>query len=113
MYMLGLIPFGLSKLFSLWLYAQMRQKEAAVIAMYSLASNLIFSFALIKPLGAAGLALAGSLSAFVLLFFTLRSFGWGRFFAILFHKKLAILALVLVVEALILIFFKGTIHAYL
>lgn len=50
MYMIGLLPFGLSKLFSLWLYAQMRQKEAAKIAMVALTCNLVFSFALISPM---------------------------------------------------------------
>ncbi len=113
MYMIGLIPFGLSKLFSLWLYAQMRQKEAAIIAMYALGANLIFSFALIKPMGAAGLALAGSLSALVLLFFTLRSFGFKAFFAILFDKKLIILLLLLLVEWGLLSYAKELIYAYL
>jgi len=113
MYMIGLIPFGLAKLFSLWLYAGMRQKEAAVIAMYALGSNLIFSFALIKPMGAAGLALAGSLSAFVLLFFTLRSFGLKKFFALLYNKKSLILILVLLLEWYVLGWLKELIHVYL
>ncbi|WP_333804100.1 murein biosynthesis integral membrane protein MurJ [Sulfurospirillum sp.] len=113
MYMIGLIPFGLAKLFSLWLYAQMRQKEAAVIAMYALGSNLIFSFTLIKPMGAAGLALAGSLSAFVLLFFTLRSFGLKKFFAILYNKKSLILILVLLLEWYVLGWLKELMHVYL
>jgi putative peptidoglycan lipid II flippase len=113
MYMLGLIPFGLSKLFSLWLYATMRQKEAAVIAMYSLASNLFFSLVLIKPMGVAGLALAGSLAGCVLLVFTIRSFGTKAFFAILSSKKLALLCAVLAFEALLLYFLKDLLHAYL
>ena len=113
MYMIGLIPFGLAKLFSLWLYAGMRQKEAAIIAMYALVSNLIFSFALIKPMGAAGLALAGSLSAYVLLFFTIRSFGRQKFFAILYSKKLLILILVLLLEWGVLSWLKEILHVYL
>ena len=113
MYMIGLVPFGLAKLFSLWLYAGMRQREAAIIAMYSLASNLVFSFALIKPMGTAGLALAGSLSAFVLLFFTLRSFGLKKFFDILYSKKSLILLFVLLVEWYALSWLKELIHVYL
>jgi len=113
MYMIGLLPFGLSKLFSLWLYAQMRQREAAKIALIALTCNLIFSFALIGPMKAAGLALAGSLSGWVLFSFTLRSFGFSRFLAILFDKKLIILALVLSFEAGVLIWFKEMLHAYL
>ncbi len=113
MYMIGLLPFGLSKLFSLWLYAQMRQKEAAKIAMVALTCNLVFSFALISPMGAAGLALAGSLSGCVLFIFTLRSFGFKRFLAILFNKKLIILAIVLLIEAGVLIWLKELLHGYL
>ena len=113
MYMIGLLPFGLSKLFSLWLYARMRQKEAAKIALIALTCNLVFSFALIKPMGAAGLALAGSLSGLVLLIFTLRSFGIKRFLAILITQKLIFLAILLLVEAGVLIWFKEIIHVYL
>lgn len=113
MYMLGLVPFGLAKLFSLWLYATMRQKEAAIIAMYSLGSNLVFSFALIKPMGVAGLALSGSLAGLVLLAFTIRSFGVKNFFAILYTKKLVILIAVLMIEAFLLYFLKDILHGYL
>lgn len=113
MYMIGLLPFGLSKLFSLWLYATMRQKEAAKIAVIALTCNLIFSFALISPLGAAGLALAGSLSGIVLFFFTLRSFGMNRFLAIIRDKKILILMSALLIEALILTYFKEIVHGYL
>ncbi len=113
MYMIGLLPFGLSKLFSLWLYAQMRQKEAAKIAMVALTCNLVFSFALIAPMKAAGLALAGSLSGCVLFILTLRSFGFKRFLAILFTYKLIILAIVLIVEAIVLIWLKELLHGYL
>jgi len=63
MYMLGLLPYGLNKLFSLWLYAAHLQKKAARIASYSLISNIFFSLVLIKPMGAAGLALASSISS--------------------------------------------------
>lgn len=113
MYMIGLLPFGLSKLFSLWLYAQMRQKEAAKIAIIALTCNLVFSFAFIAPLGAAGLALAGSLSGVVLFIFTLHSFGFKRFLAILKNRKLFFLAIVLLVEAGVLIWFKEFLHGYL
>ena len=113
MYMIGLLPFGLSKLFSLWLYAQMRQKEAAKIAIIALTCNLVFSFALIAPLEAGGLALAGSLSGVVLLIFTLRSFGFLRFLAILFNRKLLYLSVVLCVEAVVLIWFKEILYGYL
>lgn len=36
LYLLGLLPFGLTKLFSLWLYAKLEQKKAAKISLISL-----------------------------------------------------------------------------
>jgi len=36
MYLVGLIPFGLSRIFSLWLYSTQRQKEAAKISAIAL-----------------------------------------------------------------------------
>ncbi|PPB54651.1 hypothetical protein CDQ70_09480, partial [Campylobacter hyointestinalis subsp. hyointestinalis] len=43
MYMLGLPPYGLYKLFSLWLYANMKQRIAAKISVYSLVINIALS----------------------------------------------------------------------
>ncbi len=75
MYLIGLLPFGLNKLFSLWLYAQRRQAEAAKIATWSLGTNILFSLALIYPLGGAGLALSTTISGFVALAATLKAVG--------------------------------------
>ncbi len=75
MYLIGLLPFGLSKLFLLWLYAHEQQNMAAKIATLSLLCNIILSLAFIYPLGAAGLALSSSISGFVTLVATLRAIG--------------------------------------
>ncbi len=75
MYLLGLLPFGIAKIFSLWLYAKQEQGKAAKISMQSLAFNIIFSLILIKPYGASGLAFASTLSGFILFFLTIRAFG--------------------------------------
>ncbi len=80
MYLIGLLPFGLAKIFSLWLYSHEKQGLAAKITMKSLIWNIIFSLILIFPLGAVGLALASSLSGFILLHLTLKEFGYNRFF---------------------------------
>lgn len=77
MYMVGLIPFGLAKLFSLYLYAMHKHMKAAKIAAISLIINLIFSLLLMKPMGAAGLALAGSIGGIVQLVLTAREIGFG------------------------------------
>ncbi len=79
MYLIGLLPFGIAKIFSLWLYAKQQQYLAAKISMQSLAFNIVFSLALISPYGAAGLAFASTLSGFILFFLTIKAFGFKRF----------------------------------
>ncbi len=79
MYLIGLLPFGLGKIFSLWLYAKEQQFKAAKISMISLGFNIIFSLILIKPYGAAGLAFASTLSGFILFFLTIKAFGFTSF----------------------------------
>lgn len=83
MYLIGLIPYGLSKLLSLWLYAHQQQLKAAKIATVSLSFNIILSLLLIIPMGASGLALASSLAGFVNLLLVMRSFGKENLYAIL------------------------------
>lgn len=83
MYMVGLIPFGLAKLFSLYLYAMHKHLKAAKIAVISLVINLIFSVILMQPFGAAGLALAGSIGGMAQMILTIREVGWDRFVEII------------------------------
>ena len=101
MYMVGLVPFGLAKLFSLYLYASHRQGKAAKIATISLVVNIIASLSLMKPMGAAGLALAGSLGGWVLFVLTAREIGTDRIIKIIKSKKLLYLSLGLFVSALL------------
>lgn len=79
MYLIGLIPYGIAKIFSLWLYAHEQQFLAAKISMKSLGFNIVFSLLLIQPYGAAGLAFASTLSGFVLFFLTIKEFGFTKF----------------------------------
>jgi len=83
MYLIGLVPFGLAKIFSLWLYAHEKQGIAAKITMKSLGWNIVFSLILILPYGTVGLALASSLSGFILLFLTLKEFGYQNIILLL------------------------------
>ncbi|MGW8169776.1 MAG: murein biosynthesis integral membrane protein MurJ [Sulfurovaceae bacterium] len=87
MYMIGLVPFGLAKLFSLYLYAMHKHLKAAKIAVASLVINLIFSVILMQPLGAAGLALAGSIGGMAQMILTIREVGWNRFVEIIKNIK--------------------------
>ncbi len=88
MYLVGLIPFGLSRIFSLWLYSTHRQKEAAKISAIALGVNIVLSLILVWLFQAAGLALASSLSGFVLLFLTVRAYGSQAFLDIIISKKM-------------------------
>lgn len=103
MYMVGLLPFGIAKLFSLWLYAHQRQAQAAKISFWALLCNVVFSLLLFGPMGVGGLALASSLGGIVLLVLTLHEFGLNRFWDIIADKKLIGLLLIVIVEAVVLV----------
>ncbi len=106
MYLIGLLPYGLSKIFSLWLYSKHKQKEAAKIASYSLFVNIILSLVLIYPMKAAGLALASSISGFVLLFYTIKEFGVEKFRKFISYKFVFSLILLSLFEVAILVFLR-------
>jgi len=83
MYMVGLIPYGLSKLFSLWLFANHQQGKAAKIATVSLIVYAISAVILIEPLGAAGLALSGSFAGIANFLLVAKNFGVDKFLYII------------------------------
>ncbi len=113
MYLVGLVPFGLAKLFSLWLYAQRRQKSAAKIATYSLGTNIVFSLALIYPFGGAGLALATTLGGFVTLGATLYAIGRTQVLDIIRPKSMLLWVFAVAFFALAILGIKETVHGYL
>ena len=113
MYMIGLVPFGLSKIFSLWLYAKNEQSKAAKISLYSLFANVVLSILLLKPLGVVGLALASSLSGFVLFGFTIKAFGIKRFLDIISFSKTLILVIALCIEVFLLLIIKDYLDVYI
>ena len=103
MYMLGLIPYGLAKLFSLFLYANKEHKKAAKIATITLIINVCISFILMKQMGAMGLALAGSIGGLIFFTLTLQGVGFDKFFNIVKSKKLIYLFVGLLLSTLLLI----------
>lgn len=113
MYLIGLLPFGINKLFSLWLYAQRRQREAAMIATWSLGTNILFSLALIYPMGGAGLALSTSISGAVAFIATLRAVGREHVSDIIQPKNGGQWLLVSVLFTFAVIAIKELLHAYL
>ncbi len=113
MYMVGLLPYGLAKIFSLWLYSKHQQKKAAKIAIKSLIVNILFSLLLIFPFGASGLALSSSLAGFFLFYYTIKEFGSDKFLAIIRDKLLLYLILFSTIEIFILLYLKEFIDGYI
>ena len=110
-YMAGLVPFGCARIFSLYLYSHSKQALAAKISAISLLVGVVFSLVLMQFWGAFGLALAGSLSGFVLFALTIRAFGFGEFWAIICARNYALwLGVVLVCEVLLLMLWLHYIH---
>ncbi len=106
MYMIGLIPFGLNKLFSSYLYATHRHLKSAKFSAISLGVNIIFSLLLIYPMKVLGLALAGSIGGFVLFFLTLKEYGFNQFLTFFEKKYVLIYFLTVLASVLISILFK-------
>lgn len=103
MYMIGLLPYGIAKIFSLWLYSKHKQLLAAKISSISLGVNIALSLILIYPLKGIGLALASSISGFVLLFLTIKEFGFDKFLNdIITVKGIVRVTIVLLIEIFIL-----------
>jgi putative peptidoglycan lipid II flippase len=106
MYILGLIPYGLNKLFSSYLYATHRHLKAAKISAVSLLVNMVFSVALIFPLKVYGLALASSIGGAVLFVLTVKEFGFDKFIKIFEKKYIFFLFLVIFGSIILSIVFK-------
>ncbi len=113
MYLIGLLPFGLSRIFSLWLYSTQRQTEAAKISAIALGGNILFSLLLVYTFKAAGLALASSLSGFILFFLTIRAFGIEAFLDIIKSKYLVYLLLGATLFTIMIVLLKDYFSAYL
>ncbi|DAB28582.1 MAG: murein biosynthesis integral membrane protein MurJ [Sulfurimonas sp. RIFOXYD12_FULL_33_39] len=113
MYMIGLLPLGLQKLFLLWLYANEQQLRAAKIATYSLTFYIVSALVLITPMGAAGLALAGTISGFIGFILTVKEFGVKEFFNMLVSKKTIYLVVGSILLTVLLAILKDFIIQYI
>ncbi len=106
MYMIGLIPFGLNKLFSSYLYATHRHLKSAKFSAISLGVNIIFSLILIYPMKVLGLALASSIGGIILFILTLKEYGFSEFLEFFEKKYVFISFAVVLISILISIAFK-------
>jgi len=104
MYMIGLLPYGFAKLFSMFLYASHRHTKAAKIATIALLVNMIFSLILMQYMGAMGLALAGSIGGWILFTLTIKEVGFDKLIRILKDKKLFYLIVTLGASAILFLF---------
>jgi len=107
MYMLGLLPFGLAKLFSLFLYASHRHLKAAKIAVYSLIASVTSSLVLMQFMGTSGLALAGSIGGWVLFTLTVKEVGFDKFLQIIQSKNSLIFVISMICFGILLYFLNS------
>ena len=113
MYMIGLLPYGLSKLFLLWLYAKEKQMVAAKIATYSLLTYIVFALTFITPFGASGIAFASTISGVVNFAFVIKTFGIKNFLDILRSKNSIYLTISIILFTILLLIFKDFIDVYI
>lgn len=114
LYLLGLLPFGLSKILSLWLYSHALQGKAAKFSIISLSCGTLLSLLLISPFGVLGIAFSSSISGFILLALNIKAIGKENFLSIIANKKWSvILLLILLVEGALLYGFKLLIQGYI
>ena len=117
-YMVGLLPFGLQKLLSLWFYAKSKQKIAAIIAIKSLFLALIFSIVCIllikdNELKVIAVALSSSVSALYLLGANIKEFGTKTFFDMFEVKKIIYAIIFLAIFTYFLYIFKNYIVEFI
>lgn len=113
MYMVGLLPYGLAKLFSMFLYASHRHKKAAKIATIALVVNIFFSLILMQNMGAMGLALAGSIGGWTLFILTVKEIGFSKLITILKNRKLIYLIILLILSILVFSFFNNLLMGWI
>ncbi|MGX3010696.1 lipid II flippase MurJ [Helicobacter sp. 23-1044] len=106
-YLIGLLPYGLARIFALWLYSLKRQAQAAKISAISLFCGVLCSIVLMQFFGAFGLALSSSVAGFILFALTIRAFGFAKFRKIIAKPKFFVyLIILLCVECGILFLVK-------
>ncbi|WP_297193013.1 murein biosynthesis integral membrane protein MurJ [uncultured Campylobacter sp.] len=110
-YMIGLLPFGLQKILSLWLYAKFKQKIAAIIAFKSLLLATIFAISCVfliqdDELKVLAVSLSSSISAIYLLFANIKEFGFKKFFTLFSFSKTFFAIICILIFTLFLLEFK-------
>lgn len=113
-YLLGLLPFGLQKILSLWLYAKFKQKTAAFIAFKALILSTLCSIVFIlfiqdEKNKILAVALSSSISAFYLLLANIKEFGFKKFFSLISWKFCILFFTIFALVVILLLEFKTNI----
>ncbi|MBK1994060.1 murein biosynthesis integral membrane protein MurJ, partial [Campylobacter novaezeelandiae] len=113
-YLLGLLPFGLQKILSLWLYAKFKQKTAAFIAFKALILSALCSIVFIlfiqdEKNKILAVALSSSISAFYLLLANIKEFGFKKFFSLISWKFCILFFAIFALVVILLLEFKTNI----
>lgn len=111
-YLIGLFAVGVSKLFSLWLFANFKQKLSSIISIKVFMLNTFCAIVLAYFLGACGIAYASSIGGFYLLLCYVQEFGIKRFLSIIDFKIWIFFILICFGFAYILYFVKDLLNAY-
>jgi putative peptidoglycan lipid II flippase len=106
MYLIGLIPYGISKLFSSYMYATHKHLKAAKFSAIALTGNIIFSIILIFPLKVYGLALSSSIAGIIMLCLYIKEFSFKLFLSFFEKKYLFYLILCIIASIIAAIIFK-------
>ena len=112
-YMIGLLPFGLSKLFSLWLYSNHQQLKAAKIATWALGGYIVSALLLIDSFGVVGLAFAGTISGFISFVLLLKSFEFGKFLMIIDKRYILVYLLSMLVVFIVFMVLHNFLIGYI
>ena len=108
-YLIGLLPYGVARIFSLWLYSLKMQGKAAKISAISLAFGVLCSIVLMQFFGAFGLALSSSMAGFMLFILTIRAFGFAKFRKIIAKPKFFVYLIILLCVECGILFLAKTI----
>lgn len=112
-YILCIVPLGLSRLFLAYINANYLHSYAAKIALISCVICIISSLTLIKFFGVLAFCISANISAWFIFFAYLKCFKISNFVAILKLKYCLIIFLSAIIFSFALIYLKGFINAFI
>lgn len=111
LYILCIVPLGISKLFLAWINANYLHSIAAKISIMSCFTSIIASLCFIKDFGILAFCISANISAWFILLAYLFVFSYARFFSILRPSVCLGIIFISVIFAYVLIYLKGFLNA--